>query len=179
MSNDTIDQHVKKDGDLDIKSNAVKFGIIGGFAAIIVSLILFFANLQFESWSKWLQTAVMLATIIFGIKAIADANKNKIVPLGALFKGGMVITLIIAIISVVYFLVYSNFIETDFIDKILEVSRQQMTEKGLSEDQIERAMQMTKSFMSPAIMTVISLISSLIIGALTSLIAAAIFKKEQ
>lgn len=177
MSNDSLDQPVQ-DSNLDIKSNAVKFGIIGGLAGILVSLILFFANLQFNSWSKWLQTIVMLVAIVWGIKAIADANKNKLVSFGALFGGGMIITLIIAVISVVYFLVYTNFIETDFIDKIIEVSRQQMAEKGLSEDQIDKAMSISKSFMSPGIMTVISLISSLVIGAITSVIGAAIFKKD-
>ena len=179
MSNDTLDQPIKQDGNLDIKSNAIKFGIIGGLGGVIVSLILFFANLQYESWSKWLQSIVMVVAIISGIKAISDANKNKLVPFGSLFGGGMLITVIISVISIVYFLVYSNFIETNFIDNLLEVSRKQMAEKGLSEEQVDAAIEMSKKFMSPAIMTVISLISSLIMGAIVSLIGAAIFKKEK
>ncbi len=179
MSNDTLDQPIKQDGNLDIKSNAIKFGIIGGLGGVIVSLILFFANLQYESWSKWLQSIVMIVAIIAGIRAIADANKNKLVPFGSLFSGGMLITVIISVISIIYFLVYSNLIETNFIDNLLEVSRKQMAEKGLSEEQVDAAIEMSKKFMSPAIMTVISLISSLIMGAIVSLIGAAIFKKEK
>ena len=121
----------------------------------------------------------MVVAIISGIKAIADANKNKLVPFGSLFKGGMLITVIISVISIIYFLVYSNFIETNFIDNLMEVSRKQMAEKGLSEEQVDAAIEMSKKFMSPAIMTVISLISSLIMGAIVSLIGAAIFKKEK
>jgi hypothetical protein len=64
MSNDTLDQQLKHDGPLDTKSNAIKFGVIGGLGGIIISLILFFANLQYESWSKWLQSLVMIAAIV-------------------------------------------------------------------------------------------------------------------
>ena len=178
MSNETINQQTRQEGEIDIKSNAVKYGIIGGLGGIIISLILFFLHMQFESWAKWLQTFIMLSAIILGIRAIAEDNRNKLVPFGTLFKGGMMITLIVAIISIIYFLIYSNFIETDFVDKILEVSRQKMADKGLSEEQTDRAIEMTKKFMSPVFMTVIALISNLIIGAVTSVIGAAIFKKE-
>ena len=110
MSNDTLDQQLKQNGSIETKSNAIKFGLIGGLGGIIISLILFFANLQYESWSKWLQSLVMIAAIVIGVKTIAAANKHKVVSFGALFGAGMLITTIIAIISIVYFFLYSNFI---------------------------------------------------------------------
>ena len=174
MSNDTLDQQLKHDGPLDTKSNAIKFGVIGGLGGIIISLILFFANLQYESWSKWLQSLVMIAAIVIGVKTIAAANKHKVVSFGALFGAGMLITTIIAIISIVYFFFYTNFIEN-----LLDVSRAQMAEKGLSEEQVDAAIEMSKKFMSPGIMMAISLFSSLIMGAIVSLISAAIFKNEK
>lgn len=179
MSNDIIEQNNSNNAQAGTQADAIKFGIIGGFAGILVSLILFFLNLQFESWSKWLQSAIMLIVIVLGLKTIADSNKNGSISFGTLFKSGMLITFIIAIISVIYFLIYSNFIETDFIDKILAISRTRMEAKGLSDEQIDRALEMSKSFMSPTIMTVISLISTLLIGAIFSLIGAAIYKKEK
>lgn len=202
MSNNTIDQQLPASGNIDIKSNAIKFGIIGGLGGVIVSLILFFGNLQYESWSKWLQSVVMIVAIIAGIKAIADANKNKVtkllfslhgtdgkkiadatksmpIPFGPLFKGGMLITLVIAIISILYFQLYCNIIEPDFVEHILEQSGKQMAEKGLSEEQIDKALEMSKTFMSPGIMSVISFFSSLLMGALISVIGAAIFKNEK
>ncbi len=179
MINNTIDQQLPAPGNIDIKTNAIKFGIIGGLGGVIVSLILFFGNLQYESWSKWLQSVVMIVAIIAGIKAIADANKNKAIPFGRLFKGGMLTTLIIAIISILYFQLYSNIIEPDFVEHILEESGKQMAEKGLSEEQIDKALEMSKTFMSPGIMSVISFFSSLLMGALISVIGAAIFKNEK
>lgn len=179
MMNETLDQPLKSNGLIEIKDNSIKFGVIGGLAGVIISLIFYFTDLQFESWSKWVSTLVMVIAIILGIKSIADDNKGKLIPFGTLFKAGMIITIIIAVISIIYFLIYTNFIETDFIDKILDVSRKQMAEKGLSEEQIETALNMSKSFMSPGMMIVFSLLGSLIFGALTSVVGAAIFKNEK
>ncbi|MEN9448627.1 MAG: hypothetical protein RJA25_1917 [Bacteroidota bacterium] len=167
------------DHEIEIKETAIKFGVIGGLIGILVSLILFYTNLQFESWSKWIQSVVMVASIVLGVKLIADANKGKLIPFGILFKGGMLVTLVLTFISITFFFIYVHFIDTDFINGILDVSRQKMTQNGLGDDQIDKAIEISKKFLSPGIMAIISTISSLIIGAIVSSISAAVFKKEK
>ena len=179
MSSETLDQPNKQNEIIDIKPSSIKFGLIGGFAVMIISLILFFIGLQFENWAKWISTVFMCAIIILGIKSIQDENPNKQISFGTLFKAGMLMTTIIAIFSVLYFFVYTNFIETNFIDKILDISRQQMAEKGLSETQIESGIEMTKKFMTPTMMAIFSLLGTMFFGILASLLGAGIFKKEK
>ena len=179
MSNETIDQQLPPNQKIEINSYAVKFGIIGGLISIIISLTLFFTGMELKTVLKWLPTVAMIAIIILGLKSVADENKNREITFGTLFKTGMIITTIIAIISIVYFLVYINFIDTGFIEKVLDASRVQMAEKGLGEEQIDNAIEMTKKFMSPGIMVAFSLIGNLVFGAVTSLIGAGIFKKEK
>lgn len=179
MSNNTLDDTFKSHNPINIKDDSIKFGIIGGLAGVIFSLITYFTDLQFENWTKWISTLIMVAAIVLGIKSITDSNKGNLISFGTLFKAGMIIAIIIAVISIIYFFIYTNFIETDFIDKILEVSRKQMAEKGLSEEQIDTALKMSKSFMSPGLMVVFSLAGSLIFGALASVVGAAIFKNEK
>lgn len=173
-----IDDKPISQSTIEIKDTAIKFGLIGGLAGILISLILFFSNLQYEAWAKWLQSLIMIISIFWGIKAIAAAHKNRIIPFGILFKGGMFITVIITLISVVYFFVYANFIETDFVNNLLDLSRKQMAERGFNEEQIEQGIELSKKFMSPIIMAVISIFSSLAIGAIVSLISAAVLKKD-
>ena len=121
----------------------------------------------------------MIIIIIISLRQIAEENKNYTISFGALFKAGMIITLVTAIIMVVYFIIYANFIEPNFIDKILEVTKENLATKGLSEDQVDAALEMSKKFMSPTIMAVTSLISNLIIGAIAAAIGAGIFKNEK
>ena len=135
--------------------------------------------MQFETWARWIGTLVLISVVLLGIKTIAAENERKLKPFGSLFGAGMLITFVIAIISILYFFLYLNFIETNFTGKILEISRQQMTEKGLNEEQIDKALEMTKTFTSPWIMAVFALIANLFFGAIASLIGAAIFKEEK
>ncbi len=179
MSSETLDQPNKQNEKIDIKPSSIKFGLIGGFVVMIISLILFFIGLQFEDWAKWISTVFMCAIIILGIKSIKDENQNKLLTFGTLFKAGMLMTFIIAIFSVVYFFVYTNFIETNFTEKILDISRQQMAEKGLSEDQIQSGLEMTKKFISPTMMAIFSLLGTMFFGILASLLGAGIYKNEK
>lgn len=179
MNNEIIDQKFPERGEIDIKTNAIKFGIIGGLASILVSITLYLANLHFESWARWISTLVLFLAVILGTKAIAEANKGKIISFGSLFKGGMLITVLITVFSISYFFVYLNFIEPDFTEKVLDISRAQMAEKGLGEEQIERAIVMTKKFVSPGMMALFAIIGTLIFGAIASLIGAALYKNEK
>lgn len=156
---------------------AVKFGLIGGLIIVITSLLLFILNAGYDSWAKWIQTIILTIIIIVGIKKIS--TNNSYISFGTLFKGGMIISVIIAVLTLLYFFIYVNFIDPDFINNLLEISRKQMLEKGLSDEQIEKAISMSKSFMSPGIMAAISFCSSLILGAFVSLISAAVFKKDK
>lgn len=177
MNNEIIDQKLSSNQNTAVNSHAVKYGIAGGLISIIISLALFFTGLELNSFLKWLPVLSMIVIIITGLKSVADENKNREITFGTLFKTGMIITTIIAIISIVYFLVYINFIDTGFIEKVLDASREQMAEKGLGDEQTDKAIEMSKKFMSPGIMIAISLVSNLLFGCITSLIVAGILKK--
>ena len=109
--------------------------------------------------------------VFIGVKNIAAENANKLISFGSLFKAGMLITLILAIISIVYFFIYTNFINTDFMDGLMD--------KGLSDEKIETAMEMAQKFSSPIFMTITSFFTFIVIGAISSAISAGIYKKEK
>ncbi|HNB49798.1 MAG TPA: DUF4199 domain-containing protein [Chitinophagales bacterium] len=178
MENNSLDTNQNNNSVIEIKEIAIRYGIIGGLAGILASLIVYFANVQYETWSKWLQTLILLLTIVLCVKSIADENKGKEVAFGVLFKGGMLATAVLTAIAIIYFMVYINVIEPDFIDNLLQITKTEMLNKGLSEEQADAAIKISKKFMSPAIMVSITTISSLIIGAIVSAISAAIFKRE-
>lgn len=160
-------------------STAIKFGMMGGLASILVSLLLYFINLHFNDWAKWLPTLVLIGFIVAGIKAIADEMKPDAVAFGKLFSGGMLIMLIIAVFSIAYLLLYSIVIEPSYVDRILDITRTKLVEKGLGESQMEQALKMTEKFLSPMFMVIFATIGSLLFGTIASIIGAAIFKREK
>ncbi len=162
-----------------ITNIAIRFGIIGGLTSILVSLILYLLGMQLESWTKWISTGIMVAAIIVGLKMCAIANEGKHTSFGYLFGQGMIITLILSAITILYFLLHISIIEPDFIDKTLDVSRNQMSDKGLSQEQIDNAITLSKKFMSPGIMVLFSLLGMLFMGAIASLIGTFIYKNNK
>ncbi len=179
MSNDTLNQSLPQSGVPNLYPIAVRFGFITGFIGVLTSLILYFSNQEYTSILKWLPVIFMLVIIIGGQQQIVKANSNYQISFGTLFKAGITITLITAIFMVVYFIIYANFIEPNFVDKILDISKLEMAKKGLSEEQTESAIEMSKKFMSPVFMAIMSFISNSVMGTLASLIGAAIFKNEK
>lgn len=170
---------LREKGELNFKDTAIKFGIITGLVSIILSLIFYFINVEYDSWSRYVSILISMILVFIGVKNIAAENANKLISFGSLFKAGMLITLILAIISIVYFFIYTNFINTDFMDGLMQVQKEQMADKGLSEEKIETAMEMAQKFSSPIFMTITSFITFIVIGAISSAIGAAIYKKEK
>lgn len=179
MSNDTLNQPLPQSGVPNLCPIAVRFGFIAGFIGVLTSLILYFSNQEYTSILKWLPVIFMLVIIIGGQQQMVKANSNYQISFGTLFKAGVIITLITAIFMVVYFIIYANFIEPNFMDKILDIRKLEMAKKGLSEEQTESAIEMSKKFMSPVFMAIMSFISNSVMGTLASLIGAAIFKNEK
>jgi hypothetical protein len=70
-------------------------------------------------------------------------------------------------------------IDTEFIQSTMEISRQKMMESGMSEDQIDTAMSISAKIMTPPVMAGIATVTSLILGAVFSIIASAIYKQEK
>jgi Protein of unknown function (DUF4199) len=166
-------------GNVQATPYAVRFGVIGGLICVVISVILYITELQFESWAKWLTTLAMFVIICIALRTISREHPQQNVEFGTLMGAGMVITLLITLISIGYFLIYVYVIDTEFIEATMEISRQKMTEAGMSEDQIDSALSISSKIMTPPIMAGIGAITSIILGSVISIIAAAIFKHEQ
>ncbi|MCB9033864.1 MAG: DUF4199 domain-containing protein [Chitinophagales bacterium] len=168
--------NLKEYNEKDWKPIAIKFGIIGSLASILVTIVLFFAGMQLETWAKWLSTLVMLIVLVVGIKTVRDSQNDT--SFSTLFKSGILMSFIIALVSVLFFYIYVNFIDANFMHAVMEVSRQKMEAKGMTEEQIEQAMEMSSFFISPTFMLIMSFISTMIFGLLISIVSSFAFKKD-
>ena len=65
------------------------------------------------------------------------------------------------------------------VDKILEMSQQQMVERGMPEDQLETAMNMTRKFMTPGWMFLFTILTYTFVGFLLSLFISIFMKRNQ
>ena len=164
------------------KKVMLTYGIYLGVATIIVSLLNYsFGNVYQPHWIiSVVNILLMVAFIALGIKAFKESN-GGFLKLGESIKVGLGIALIGAIIGIIYLFVFINVIEPDFMTKLADFQQQVMYEKfpDMPEEQLEKALEMSKKFSTPTMMALMSIVGSLFFGLIISLISGAIMKKEE
>ena len=163
------------------KKIALNYGLILGFALILVSIVNYaIGNIYDQDWKTGVISYVIMAVIIFiGIKEYKEAN-GGFLNLGQGLKTGVGIALIGAVVSIIYTIIFMTVIEPDFIDKTMEVARQKMLENpSLSEEQIEAQLEISKKFSSPGIFAAVGLIWLMFLGFVFSMVSGLILQKKE
>ena len=151
-------------------------GLIISLVVIVLGIAGYFTDLAFSGWFNWVVNIVMFAAIIFACVHFAN-EKEGYVTFGNVFSHGFKVSLVIAVILLVYSLLSTTLLFPEIKEKTLEMQRLKMEEKGVAEDQIETAMNFTKKYFT-AFMIFGVLIGTLIFGCIASLIGAAVAKKK-
>lgn len=153
------------------------WGLITGFAGVVFTLILYFADLMLVQGLNYLGIIISIVGIYLGTKAYRDQSLGGYIFYGKALGTGVMITLYATIISVIFMILLYTVIDTELIDKVMAVANEKNIERGLSEEQAEQAIEMGKKFFLPfAVLG--GLFGGMLIGTIISLITSAILKKE-
>lgn len=152
--------------------------------AIIISLILivlslagFFMDISPKSGFQYIGYAVFIAGIVWGVM-----NYGKQVDytgtFGSYFTHGFKITALITLIMIIFTVIFI-LIFPEMKTKGMESAQEEMAKNpNMSQDQIKAALDITRRFFWPMVIGTI-LLGYIFFGAISSLIAAAITKKNQ
>jgi hypothetical protein len=164
------------------KSIMLNYGLLLGFASIIVALINYvFGDLYQPHWSIMVASlAVTSAIIVLGLKKVKEMNSGFL-SVGEAIKVGLGIALISALIYVVYLVIFYNFIEPNFFDNMIKVQEQLIMEKypNMSDEQLESAKKGAAMFANTGANLTLTIIVSLFFGLIISLIAGLVMKKTE
>jgi hypothetical protein len=168
------------ENQIDSKSFIVNNGVTLGVATILISLITYAMGSHLDPhWSISLVSGIFyVGLIVFGIKKFKEAN-GGFMSWGEGVKVGVGIAIIAGLIVVIYNYIFMNFIEPDLMSQMMEIQNQKFLDQGMTEEQIEAANEMGKSFQTPGIMAAMGIIGYAIGGFIVSAIAAAIMKKSE
>jgi hypothetical protein len=120
----------------------------------------------------------MIFFIVLTLREVKSLNGGYL-GFGEGFKNGLLMMAVVALIMSLFTYVYFTYINPDFVDFVSERAREEMENRDLSDAEIEKAMDVAQMFMSVNFMTIMALVGNVVIGAIFSLIAAAIMKKER
>lgn len=151
-------------------------GLIVAGLIIIYSIILNFLDLQANQALGYVNYVLLIGGIIFFIRLYGNSIDNT-ASFGQLFTFGFkmsaLITILVITFQVVFFLIFPEFKE-----KIFDATREAMVKQGkVTEEQLEMTIGMMKKFFWIGLIG-FSIFGFMLMGALASLIGAAVTKKN-
>jgi len=152
-------------------------GLIIALILIVWGLIIYFTNQLDNQPLGYVQYALFLGGIIWSC-VLFSKQMNANVTFGNVFAHGFKTSAVITVIMLVYTVVALNFLFPDIVDKSMELSRKKLEESGkLSDTQIDSQINMIKDHFTLFAVAAI-VIGFAIMGAVSSLIGAAVAKKQ-
>ncbi|MCT4698877.1 MULTISPECIES: DUF4199 domain-containing protein [Tenacibaculum] len=162
------------------KNIILNYGLYLGLIGIFIHLVFYATgNLISLGWlTGILGFAAMITLIVLGIKKF-KADNGGFLSFGQALKVGVGIAVFSAVISAVYTLIFTSFIEPDFQAQMMEVQKQAWMDSGMNDEQIEASESMAKKFGGPAITIPVSIVVSAFFGFIFSAISGAIMKNNE
>lgn len=167
-----------------IKPTVLRYALIGSLIMIAFSLISQLTGLTtHESWAVRTLASVASAVIMFfvfrsAIISYRDQENDGLVTLGKGFMITFWITLIMAIVSTIFFVIMVTYIDSSVIDMAMDQAISDMESRGMSDDEIDKAMGIAGMFMGTGFMAIAAFFGTIIFGAIIGLVSAIIYKKE-
>lgn len=163
-------------------NSTVRYGLILGGLLSAWPLVLFALGLDREQSLQTVSTFVNLIIIgsvmYFALKQRRDVEGKGFMTVGQAFGHSFRISLIACIIASAFSYLYFTMVNPEIVDWMKLMQEEEMLARGASDAEVEQAMKMMETFMSPGFMVVMGMLVILVLCLVISLILAAFLKKE-
>jgi hypothetical protein len=160
----------------------IKYGLILGAVLSAVPLILFALGMDkndtIQKVSSFINITISAVVIFMGIKEERDIRRNGWITFGQGFSTGMMITLVGGIISAIFSFIYFSVINPGMITYIQMKQEEEMLNRGMSQDQVDKMASNMEMWSSPTAMAAFTFVGMLLIGLVICLISSGILKRE-
>lgn len=158
-----------------MKQTHLMYGLVTAIVMVVLSTVLYVMNLSFKPGMQYVTYIPFLIGVILNAVAFSKANDAN-VTYGNVFGSGFKMSALVTIIILVWSFI-SMMIFPEMATKGMELARQSMMEKNMSEEQIDKAMTFMESHFK-LFMVIGVVFWTILFGAIFSLIGAAVAKKN-
>ncbi len=161
-----------------LRSIGVKFGIIAGLLGIMFTIVIDVTGNLGNQGLQYSGLIITLAVVFFAHREYKN-NGDGFMNYGQGVGIGAWIGLVGSVISSVFTYVYVSFINTEYVSTLKDIQRMKMEEQGLSDAQIDQAMEITGAFMTPVALLGMGLFMGVLFTVIIALIVSAFTKKAR
>ncbi|MBN2275477.1 MAG: DUF4199 domain-containing protein [Bacteroidales bacterium] len=158
--------------------HTMTWGAITGIVLIIYSLLLYLLNQTYNQALGFISYVFLIGGILIGSFAYRDKVLGGKISYGNAFVTGLLITVFAGILSSFFSFILVRFVDPGMVEQAIVKTEENLMNRGLSEDQIEIAIERSRKFISSPMTVVWGIFIFTLIGSVISLITAAIVKKE-
>ena len=162
----------------------INFGLMQGLLSVALAVVLYATgnyNISGQSDANILYSILnLIVSVIFPLLAIMKVREigEGFISFGKAFGVSFQVILISAILGAIWLLIYTTTLEPNFQEAILQQNYEQFADQGMSTDQIDNALEMTKRFTTPTFMSLFAVLTSAFFGAIISLILAGVLQRK-
>lgn len=182
-----LDQQPPHPSTVPFAAQAARTGAIVALALVVYNLVIYLAGLN-RAFMENTSLSLLNNLITFGAyfwllySALQTHRREDLGGYLSAGRGaayGAIVGVVSGAITAVWMLVFINYIAPGLLDEIKTVVAQQMSDRGLDEEQVEKQMEMSAFFFKPTGMAIMGFIFSVFMGALAGSIAGLILRKKQ
>lgn len=164
---------------VSIWKNSVNYGLIAGILMIALSIILWLTGMTENKFLGYISYLILAFAMYIGATNWRNKFNEGWMSYGEAFKTGFFVTLIAAVLGLIYSYVFFSFIDPAFIETIAAKSEEAILESNpnISDADLEMGLEMAAKFTSATVLTIFGFIFTVIIGTIISAIVAIFAKK--
>ncbi len=156
-------------------STPIVKGVIISLVLVVLSVASQLLQFDTQSWFRWLSSLLLVGAII-GSCIVYSNQKNNFVTFGNVFADGFKTTAVITCLTIL-FTVLMFLVLPELKQRVFDVAVKESEKQGLSDDMIEKQMGFLKNMFWVFIVGGV-MFTYLLIGVISSLIGAAVAKKN-
>lgn len=163
---------------MSIQRIFINYGLPLGLFFIALTVLSYLLGWDTEKWMGYVTWFVMLASSIY---CLVDVRKKLggHLSFGFGFKVAFITLFTASVISSIYFFIHVQLVNPHYMDSLMEAQRIEMLNRGLSIETIERALEATAHFNSPAVFIPIGILTNAVVAAIISAVVAVVMKKDE
>lgn len=161
--------------NISVKSVGLKYGLILSIISIAVFIIKIATETP-EFGGVWLEVVILVVGITLAHREYKRKG-NGFMSYSTGLGIGTIVAATAAIISSLFTYIYIKFINVDYIDQMRQMQIEVMEREGMTDEQIEGVLKIFE-YLTPEIMALIAIFSTVFFGFILSLIIGAFTKND-
>jgi flagellar biosynthesis protein FliQ len=155
---------------------AMIYGLYVGILVVLYSVILYVTGQMQNKTLAYLPLVIYAVCIVLAQISYRDHELNGVISYGQAVGFGVAVMLFSGIIAALYNLIIFK-IDPSLIEQIKIAQEEAYLSSGMSEDQIEKTMEMAAKMMTPGWMAIMGLFAAVFMGTIISLVTSIFVKR--